>query len=134
MNYAQFRTSLNKMTKAKLEETATSLKRKRDGCKVNTKNWLAWNSMYEMAVQKQKGPRIGARVTDLQDDLKIVQLYLNEEWTIRRIAESMNCAYGTVHYRLKVAGVKFRKRGGRRPKEAVSVDHESCLATDAVRQ
>jgi len=32
--------------------------------------------------------------------------------SVRGIAEKYGCAYGTVHRRLKDAGVKFRKRGG----------------------
>jgi len=35
-------------------------------------------------------------------------------WTVREIAQHMNRSYGYVHQLLSGAGVKFRKRGGRR--------------------
>jgi hypothetical protein len=47
---------------------------------------------------------------------EIQALYLEEGWTLRRIAEHFNITLQAVHYRLKIAGHSARSRGPR-PRE-----------------
>jgi DNA-directed RNA polymerase specialized sigma24 family protein len=49
------------------------------------------------------------RTTSAEDDAVIVQLYVVDKWPIRRIASAVGISYGTVHDRLKEAGVTFRR-------------------------
>lgn len=47
----------------------------------------------------------GHRATTKDEDRAIVRLYVEQEWSIRRIASYLNSCYGTVHNRLKEEGV-----------------------------